>query len=584
MTRPHQEIRPSQFITTYGPGSIIETRSGPVVPKVVHELFLHIGRIPSDFEIVDERLTRGALAGARIARIPSNAELAAAVDDVVYPTLLFPFWSLCTLHGTEQILYPSGDGCPRCQAAGRRRDRTQDRLKAGREAIRFVLACPAGHLDDVPWNRLVHGTGSGCQPTYYVWHGGGRALRHVTLTCPDCGASENVGRAYGRPWRCSGRYPETGGRPGQSECPRDARILQRGAANLHLSEVVSALTIIDMPARLHNVLNDARVLATASVLRNMNALDLDRLLAQLSAQRIPEAALDVIRNADWRQVEDGLNQLSGTGPPRPLKDDEFEKLSRAATEGAPAVPPTHPGSPPLFEVRLADVRLFNGPSQNLRLRVTPVARLRMVQVQAGYRRAVNAQAGDLVSCMFGWAGVDWYPGIELFGEGLFLDLADSPFVPSGAREESWRDRYNNPPDNQDPVDLHPLSVWWHTLSHRLLRTLSIDSGYSSAAIRERVYLTADPQGQMHGGLLLYTVQPGGDGTLGGLISLADRFDEVLGSALRDVADCSNDPLCAEAPAAGAAGAACYSCLLASETSCEQRNLHLDRLILIDNLP
>jgi hypothetical protein len=311
MTRPHQEIRPSQFITTYGPGSIVETRSGPVVPKVADELFLHISRSPSDFEIVDERLTRAALAGGRITRVPSNAELAAPVDDVVYPTLPFPFWSLCTLHGTEQILYPSADGCPRCQAAGRRRDR----LKAGREAIRFVLACPAGHLDDVPWNRLVHGTGSGCQPNHYVWRGGGRALRYVTLACPDCGASENFGRAYARPWRCSGRYPETGGRPGQSECPRDARIHQRGAANLHLSEVVSALTIIDMPARLHNVLNDARVLATASVLRNLNALDLDRLLGQLSAQGLPDAALDVIRNADWRQVEDGLSQLSGTGLP-----------------------------------------------------------------------------------------------------------------------------------------------------------------------------------------------------------------------------------------------------------------------------
>src|SRR4051812_46358626 len=98
MTRPHQEVRPSQFITTYGPGSILETRSGPVVPKVMDELFGQIRRSPSEFEIVDERLTRAALGGGRIARIPTNAELAAPADDVVYPTLPYPYWSLCTVH------------------------------------------------------------------------------------------------------------------------------------------------------------------------------------------------------------------------------------------------------------------------------------------------------------------------------------------------------------------------------------------------------------------------------------------------------------------------------------------------------
>ena len=28
--------------------------------------------------------------------------------------------------------------------------------------------------------------------------------------------------------------------------------------------------------------------------------------------------------------------------------------------------------------------------------------------------------------------------------------------------------------------LHPVFVWWHTLSHRLITALSVDSGYSSA--------------------------------------------------------------------------------------------------------
>ena len=146
----------------------------------------------------------------------------------------------------------------------------------------------------------------------------------------------------------------------------------------------------------------------------------------------------------------------------------------------------------------------------------------------------------------------------------------------------WQRKY----DAETPANLrlHPVHVWWHTLAHRLLQSLAVDSGYSSASIRERIYLHNDATHGIRGGLLLFTVQPGGDGTLGGLMSLVPRFAQVLDDALRDLATCSNDPLCEQAPQLGAEGAACYSCLLASETSCEHRNMGLDRLLLLDNLP
>ncbi len=135
--------------------------------------------------------------------------------------------------------------------------------------------------------------------------------------------------------------------------------------------------------------------------------------------------------------------------------------------------------------------------------------------------------------------------------------------------------------------MHPVFVWWHTLAHRLINALSIDSGYSSAAVRERVYNDIDPgTGQAHGGILLYTAQPGGDGTLGGLIALVPHFDRVLRAALNTIDACSNDPLCSEEQfrAGRYNGAACYACQLISETSCEHRNTRLDRTLLMENLP
>jgi hypothetical protein len=244
------------------------------------------------------------------------------------------------------------------------------------------------------------------------------------------------------------------------------------------------------------------------------------------------------------------------------------------------VPSPQLGAPPLFEVRLGDVRRFPGPAGQHTFRVAPVSRLRMVLVQLGYRR-LDPPAAQVVPVSFQTSGRAWYPGVELFGEGVYLDVEDASLNLAGARADSWRRSYqSNPADDT----LHPMYVWWHTLSHRLLRALSTDSGYSSASIRERVYLRQRPGEPTRGGLLLYTVQPGGDGTLGGLIGLVPSFGQVIASALRDLASCSNDPLCEETLPDGINGSACYSCLLASETSCEQRNVHLDRGLLLQNSP
>lgn len=205
----------------------------------------------------------------------------------------------------------------------------------------------------------------------------------------------------------------------------------------------------------------------------------------------------------------------------------------------------------------------------------------MVMAQTGYQR-LEPQTAQVVPTSFDWNGVTWYPGIELFGEGIFVDVADGPPVLEGSRLDEWEARFTTSPLAEP--HLHPIHVWWHSLSHRLLWALSVDSGYSSTAIRERVYLTLRDGAVSGSGLLLYTVQPGGDGTMGGLIALVKRFENVLSRAVEDVDTCSNDPLCQEAISVGAQGAACYSCLFASETSCDHRNGGLDRLLLSENLP
>jgi len=122
-------------------------------------------------------------------------------------------------------------------------------------------------------------------------------------------------------------------------------------------------------------------------------------------------------------------------------------------------------------------------------------------------------------------------------------------------------------------------VWLHTLSHALIMAISLHSGYSSASLRERVYIDRDAD---NGGILIYTTSPGEDGSMGGLVGAVDIFEEILERASGRIGLCSNDPLCAEVRKTPERinGAACHSCLLISETSCEHRNMWLDRHIIL----
>lgn len=115
-----------------------------------------------------------------------------------------------------------------------------------------------------------------------------------------------------------------------------------------------------------------------------------------------------------------------------------------------------------------------------------------------------------------------------------------------------------------------------------MRQLIFNSVYDSSSLRERLYVSDDTNSDMFG-LLIYTASGDSEGTLGGLVSQgrSGNFENVLREALR-ANICSNDPICIETPKQGIQGlngAACHSCCLLPETSCEHSNTLLDRTFL-----
>lgn len=602
------QIRRSQFLTTYGPGAILEGVNGPRVILSPELAGIFAGDL-TRFEITDQRLSQGMLDGAGILRLPSNAELGIPETRYIYKTRRFPSWSLCTKHG---ILYqkhnmPENVACPQC---GEKESKKKAWEQANQQAIRFVRACPAGHLDDVDWVGIIQHLQQNCHPTTLLWRGSG-ALKNITIECPQCHAKANLGVAYSMTYRCLGRFPEKEGEgtnPQRPGCNEDARIIQRGAANLRIAEIETALVIPKCDTNLHRLLQ-------MSAIRNALAysgipVDKSTFIAGLAnlVQRksITQTTLNEIAGYEEPEILKAIREVLNERIPRStyeLRRDEFHALLDAATHGHPPEPPKYPGDVPNFEINQHEVRTINLDG-GMQLRVTPVSRLRVLMVQRGYRRIPAGQiaAAQVVDVAFELPfdpGRKWYIGSELYGEGIFIDLniasyPQNPLLLDDPIAQKWLYAWRNPQDYlghsfmvNDHHQFHPVFVWWHTFAHRLINALAVDSGYSSAAIRERIYLDVNEQtGEASGGLLLYTAQPGGDGTLGGLIALVPEFERVLGRAFYNLDTCSNDPLCGEEQFGPGKynGAACYACLLISETSCEHRNMCLDRNLLLESLP
>lgn len=217
--------------------------------------------------------------------------------------------------------------------------------------------------------------------------------------------------------------------------------------------------------------------------------------------------------------------------------------------------------------------------------VTRIKKLREVRVLKGYTRhfypkfhSVNASNEKL----------PFLPGYEVFGEGLFLQFNLSAINSwESLNEDQIRTRISDMQMRQekDATSLPFPSakfVLLHTFSHLLIKQLCFESGYSSASIKERLYVN-ESEGMC--GVLIYTADADSEGSLGGLVRMSEekRLTHSIKSMLEGACWCSSDPTCIEIGSPGTRGlnkAACHACSLISETSCSYMNALLDRGLLI----
>ena len=175
------------------------------------------------------------------------------------------------------------------------------------------------------------------------------------------------------------------------------------------------------------------------------------------------------------------------------------------------------------------------------------------------------------------------PAYRSYGEGIFIEFNRAKIEEWVAtNKDTFTRRYENlrtdiGTDILEDVSRYGRAAFYllHTFSHILIKELEFACGYPSASLQERLYYS-----DRMCGVLIYTTD-GAEGSMGGLVwqGQPDLISRTIISAINRAKNCSSDPLCSiEEDQINLA--ACFSCCIISETSCEKRNLCLDRLSLI----
>ena len=621
-----QGIKPSQFIYTHGPGSILEGINGSrIILSTGHGLFHSKSPLTGKrhtYVIIDDRMSKNLLDGNTIYKLPVNAEEEDfPTDSPIYKTNPFPLWSLCPNANRHKnghyVLYrgrsyfDQKNSCPECDYPG-----------GGKQAVRYVMACPNGHLDEINWDYLVHGKVEN-HSDYFIYKNPSGGIKDIEIECPKCGKNENFGSVYlnphGRP--CTGRFPEREEHRGKEKrpmnCSERMTIVHKSSANLRipwiktLISIKSGLTDLDhifqkpeLKQRLAGIII-SKVPITLELLGNV----LDSLVEE---KDMTLSQKNFILSKGWQILKPIIENTTKKFQPMSYSElllDEFISLMKGSKDG---IPIQKTNAVKTYCEMIPHLNKTFECENGLKFKICPVTKLSTVSVQKGYSRqpviddSPNPKPPTLVSYeedlgeMF--RGADnkdhtWFPGVLNHGEGLFIRLdTEDGWHPNlvGDASSKWMSSYNSPnyqgfhlrdPDQQHPDELHPVFVWWHTLSHLLIRAIGEDAGFSSASVRERVYVETDGK-RARGGILLYATQSGADGSMGGLLALAPYFDRMLEIALDNLRTCSGDPLCFDKKFEPGSlnGACCFGCTMNSETSCEYRNYWLDRHVLLNNAP
>lgn len=553
------QLRRTQLITTFGIGSIVDLR---------HYSAMICGQQEwKRLEVITEERLQKKLKVDQFKQ-PETINEQSPYPSV--PCVRFPEWVFCKNCKTLNHVDGFGDfrvnKCNPCSKPGSPQPLTP---------TRFIVCCSKGHADDFPWIWWTH-KGESCEKPQLKISATGRstALSSIIVSCKNCEAFRSLAGIYRKyslkEKKCTGRRPWL---KDKEDCDETPVVLQRSSASVYFPIVDSAISIPPFSNKIFRFINEHKDLYLLPVesLRPVIEAILESTGETFDTEIIIKAIKDRKVFLEKKDVPD-------------LRPAEYNALC-------------HP------EEKDPEADFFTSeekvPEQlkDFISRVILVHKLREVRVLRGFNRI---KSESIHISLLSTKKENWLPGIEVNGEGIFIELNPSrieKWKKEGGKElekrakilENLRKKLRSTKKwSVTEISITPEFLLLHTFSHLLIQQLTIECGYASASLRERIYVSDDKSdAQTMKGFLIYTAAADAEGSLGGLVrqGKTDRLEELLIDTVKKAQWCSNDPLCIESSGQGIQGlnlAACHACTLLPETSCELRNINcfLDRGVVI----
>lgn len=627
----YKQIRLGQIIAPFGPGSIYTDRRA--VPHVVCGLDHWFkrwdqtrGLVPcenrAEFERFEPRLTT-LLRVDRFSAPPDFRSLRRGDTPppnarLYLPALRFPCWYRNSKTGELRKFNSTSQ-------------RIDSRPGGGRWLpVRFVSVCKRGHLCEFPWKEWINCQCAG-NGQLFLTDRGGSDLTSVRVECRGCpeGSAGRKGKSLAgttmKPDETQGERSSL--QSAGIDCPGNRPWLGDGAnescqhaligalinqTNIYFARTISAILLPNLEqsddtiTQIRNEIEqDPGTCGVAKTLWNMNTrapavamiqsslkargLLYDEAVVEKALENLFAGASVFATNAD--QPADPESELLK------FRRDEFNVIRREVNDSK----------------RIPNLRVIPSeiPDDLTRwfAKVNLVERLRETRVFYGFdrlepaRQPLTGMPESAMAQLFRNPPTQpqdrWLPAVEVFGEGIYVELREDEIGRWQRANTDWLQRrldddfivrlagiFQTLPPSV-PADRTWASRYLliHSLAHILISQFVFESGYSTAALRERLYISADSRAPM-AGILIYTAAGDSEGTLGGLVSLGrtERLALSVRRALGRASWCSADPVCSEnlggQGARRANLAACYACTLLPETSCETINEGLDRAMIV----
>lgn len=485
---------------------------------------------------------------------------------------------------------------------------------------RIITACQEGHIDDFPWVKWVHCQNFGgpkeiCsrpELTITTSSSASEGLEGLTLKCLNCGAAASLRGAFDPGkfeeldkktdfrynFRCAGKHPWKH-KTESCKSTEYPKVLQRGSSSVYFPVTESSLVIPPYSSIVTNKIDESAAYAEYKAV----------IASYLSTPGITAETIELLHNSQTQVYAQRIAQETAIPFDKVVgvlkrknaapDDGEYSTASvkyRAeeyeAITGETVIEAEDYGE---FYREGVDISAYNLPFLKS---ISLIHKVREVQALVGFTRlkpvdSTDAPGSQAVIVPVKEPDTKWYPAYDVRGEGIFIEFDSSSINNWRSENQFLAERVALLNDNykksfigeNHPREITGKFLLLHTISHLLIKQLSFECGYGIASLKERIFCSEAADGKEMAGILIYTACGDSEGTLGGLVrqGRSDTFPSIFNKAIENARTCSNDPVCSLSQGQGRDSlnlAACYSCTLIPETSCEEFNCFLDRGVVV----